>query len=40
MNLGPCWSQQCLEPDNMLSSEALHERLPFGHLRSYLFRNY
>ena len=31
---------QCLEPVNMLSAEALHERWPFGHLISYLFRNY
>ena len=33
MNLVPLWSQQCLGPANMLSSEALDERWPFGHLR-------
>ena len=26
-------------PVNMLSAEALHERWPFGHLSSYLFRS-
>ena len=29
--------QQCLGSVNMLSAEALHERLPFEHLTSYLF---
>ena len=33
------WPQQCLVPVNMLPSEALHERWPFGHLSSYMFRN-
>ena len=37
MKLVPWWSQQFLGPVNMLSSEALHERWPFGHLSSYLF---
>ena len=31
-------SQQCFRPVNMLSAGALHERLPFGYLSSYLFR--
>ena len=35
----PCGSRQCLGPVNMLSAEALHERWPFGHLSSYLFRS-
>ena len=39
MKLVPCSSQQCLGPVNMLSAEVLHERWPFGHLRSYVFRS-
>ena len=39
MKLVPRLSQQCLGHVNMLSAEALHERWPFGHLSSYLFRN-
>ena len=39
MKVVPCWSQQCLVPVNMLSSEPLHEKWPFGHLSSYLFRS-
>ena len=39
MKLALCSSQQSLGAVNMLSSEALHERWPFGRLRSYLFRS-
>ena len=39
MNLVPCRSQQCLGPINTFSAEALHERWPFGHLSSYVFRS-
>ena len=33
-------SQQCFGPVNMLSAEALYERMPFGYLSSYLFPSY
>ena len=39
MKLVRCLSEQCLGLVNMLSAEALHERWPFGHLSSYLFRS-
>ena len=39
MKLVPSRSQLFFGPDNMLSAETLHERWPFGHLSSYLFRS-
>ena len=40
MKLLPWLSERCVGLVNMLSAKALHERGPFGHLSSYLFRRY
>ena len=39
MKLVPYLSMHYFGPVNMFSAEALHERWPFGHLSSYLFRS-